>query len=62
MSNKIAAVVPKLVSALEALENADERQRATQAALTVFGTVLGAFLTAIAARLPEILHALGWAA
>jgi hypothetical protein len=37
MSNKIAGVVTKLVSALEGLENADERRRAIQAALTVFG-------------------------
>lgn len=37
MSNKIAGVVTKLVSALEGLENADERRRAIQAALTVCG-------------------------
>lgn len=37
MSNKIAGVVTKLVSALEGLDNADERRRAIQAALTVCG-------------------------
>ena len=37
MSNKIAVVVTKIVSALAGLENADERQRAVQAALTVYG-------------------------
>jgi hypothetical protein len=37
MPNKIAGVVTEIVSALEALENGDERQRAVQAALTVFG-------------------------
>jgi hypothetical protein len=37
MSNKIAGVVTKLVSALQTLQDADERQRAVQAALTVFG-------------------------
>src|SRR5579883_2093777 len=37
MSNKIAAVVTKLVSALETLESPEERQRAIQPALAVFG-------------------------
>jgi hypothetical protein len=37
MSNKVAGVVAKLVDALEGLDSADERRRATQAALTVFG-------------------------
>jgi ABC-type transporter Mla MlaB component len=37
MSNKIAAVVTKIVNALESLDNAEERLRATEAALTVFG-------------------------
>jgi len=37
MSNKIAGVVTKLVGALDELKTSDERQRAIQAALTVFG-------------------------
>lgn len=37
MSNKIAGVVMKLVSALETLDNAEERRRAVTAALTVCG-------------------------
>jgi hypothetical protein len=37
MSNKIAGVVTKLVTALESLEDADERSRAIKAAIAVFG-------------------------
>jgi hypothetical protein len=72
MSNKIAGVVTKLVSALEGLDNADERRRAIQAALTVCGdpafnpgnandTSAGAKTSQTSAVTPTGVHAAGLA-